>query len=104
MPQTSALCRYMSKTLKRLKKKHRGMGSSKNATIQAFYSEIVEQFEHCLNKLDISICTPLFFACGRANLYVPVIIFIGNAVSLEMQFEDTLGREEKVIVRRQAGW
>jgi len=58
------------------------------------FIQIVEQFKHCLNKLDFSIFTPLIFACGRANLYVPVIIFIGNAVFLEMQFEDTLaGRE-----------
>jgi hypothetical protein len=80
------------------------MGSNKNATLPTFYSEIVEQFKHCLNKLDINICTPLIFACGRANLYVSVIIYIGNSVSMEMQREDTLGREEKVIVRRQLGW
>jgi len=103
MRQICALCRYMSKTLKRLNKKHRGMGSNKNGTIQAFCSEIVEHFKHCLNKLDINICTPLIFACGRANLYVSVIIYIGSAVSLEMQCEDTLWREVKVIVR-QAGW
>jgi len=70
------------------------MGSNKKATLPAFYSEIVEQFKHCLNKLDINICTPLIFACGRANLYVSVIIYIGSAISLEMPREDTwAGRE-----------
>jgi hypothetical protein len=33
-----------------------------------------------------------------------MIICIGHAISLEMQLEDALGREEKVIVRRQVGW
>jgi len=104
MSQISALCRYTSKTLKCLKKKHRGMGSNKNSTMQAFYSEIAERFKHWLNKVDINVCTSLIFACGRANLYVCVIIYIGSAISLEMQREDALGREEKVIVRRQVGW
>jgi hypothetical protein len=49
-------------------------------------------------------CTPLIFAWWRAMLYLSVIIYIGNAISLEMQREDTLGREEKVILRRQVGW
>jgi hypothetical protein len=106
MRQISALCRYVSKTLKRLNKKHRAMRSNKSATMQRLYSEVVEQFKHWLNKQGINICTPLIFHFGRANLYVSVIIYwyVGSAISLEMQREDTLGREENVIVRRQVGW